>query len=116
MKNKPLAQSINHQAVLHSLHASGPATYLELELRIGRAGMHRNVNYLQQLGFIKGQPKKRGLLRVYEITKAGMEAVGIDMPEAKTPGFKVTPYIPAYVPVRAGSMRAFSLPSRGIGA
>lgn len=116
MTDNTIAQSANHQAVLHNLYTFGPATYVELELRIGRSGMRRSINYLQQKCMIFGQPEKKGLLRVYEITRTGKHAIGIDRPEPRTSVYKVAPYVPAvFTPARAGAMKAFAIPSRGLG-
>ena len=115
MKNRPLAQGLNHQAVLKSLNENGPATYLELETRLQRAGLHRVANYLQQNHFIKGLPKKRGLLRVYDITKQGRRAIG--MAEEKPDFTPTDTHVYQGLELRdftgrTGAMDAYYLPSK----
>lgn len=113
--NLRLAQGDAHQAVLHSLHKQGPATYLDLELRLARPGLHRVVNYLQQGRFIRGQTKKAGRLRVYEITDDGLNAIGLFKPQGPTPLSLRPAYVPPSATVaRAGALDAFAIPSRGM--
>lgn len=107
------AQADAHQAVLHQLHAVGPATYLDLEYRLNRPGLDRVVKYLRQNDFIQGQPKKAGRLRVYEITDTGRKAIGLldNLPEPtsmhRRPDY--VPPAPGYT--RPGALDAFMIPS-----
>ena len=116
MSHKTVKTDAN-RAVLYSLHHAGPATYLDLELRLSRPNLHRVVNYLQKNDFIVGQPKKRDRLRVYEISVNGLKAMGLseDEPQAK-PALITVYHRPVYVPpapilMRPGAMDAFMIPS-----
>lgn len=110
-----IAQQPRYQAALNSLDSHGPSTYIELEYRLSATGMHRVVNYLQQAGMIKGQPKKAANLRVYEITDLGRKAIGHTI----QPSPPMRPLVTerptwepsASSPIRAGAMAAYAIPS-----
>ena len=113
-----IAQQPRYQRALQHMAEHGPASYLDLEYRLGISGMHRVVSYLQQHQMIIGLPKKeRGVPRKYEITKLGRRAVGQDDASTSTPPTRTRlTDLPAWVPgpdapSRPGAMAAYSIPS-----
>lgn len=113
-----IAQQPRYQRALQHMAEHGPASYLDLEYRLGISGMHRVVGYLQQHQMVIGLPKTtRGVPRKYEITPIGRRAIGQHAPIASAPPTRTRlTDLPAWVPgpsgpSRPGSMAAYSIPS-----
>lgn len=106
-----------YQRALNHLAEHGPASYLDLEYRLGILGMHLVVAYLQRKKLITGMPKEaRGIPRKYEITPLGRCAIagavfqGEQHKRISVKDREVWIPRPAE-PSRAGAMRAYSIPS-----
>lgn len=111
-----VAQQPRYQHALKSLAHEGPASYIDLERRLGMPGMHRVVGYLQQHNMAIGLKKTaRGEPRKYQITALGREAIGqaVQPDLVQRPSLYQRPtWTPGPImPARHGSMAAFSIPS-----
>lgn len=107
-------------SILNLMHERGSLNYLEIEQTLGIAHGLRRICSLQSDGYIKALPKEHGQLKRYVLTQAGARVIGQHLHEQKNLSRSVMPFPvwnpPAFSCQRPGAMRAFSLPSRGIGA
>jgi DNA-binding PadR family transcriptional regulator len=110
MTKRKVAGNDRHKKVLECLEEHGPQTYLEVEFKLGVSGVHRIINYLQQHMLIVGQPKKRGLLRVYQITDSGKAVIGRESSTQEAPAYQKLDWVMP-TPTRPGAMDAFKLKS-----
>lgn len=112
-----IAQQPRYQRALQHMAAHGPASYLDLEYKLGIFGMHRVVTYLQQHQMIVGLPKtSRGVPRKYEITQRGRRAIGLESIDPAQPKRIAVTERPMWtpnpaLPSRPGAMQAYTIPS-----
>jgi len=106
--------------VLNILRERGSANYLEIEHSLNMANVIDRIRSLRQHGYIEALPKERGQLKRYKLTTEGSRLIGLHIKQQSDSARNVMS-LPKYVPqvctpARAGAMRAFSIPSRGIKA
>lgn len=108
-------------AMLNVLHQRGPMTCLEIERALGMPQMDKEVSRARGSGQIASMKKVRLEPVKYKLTHEGYEALTAHLARqnalARPAISQLPPYVPPRpAPVRAGSLDAFALPSRGIGA
>lgn len=105
-------------AVLHHLAKHGDKNRLELERELGIAQLPNVITKLRRSVYVTSLAKERGELMRYQITAHGRSAIGAHLQRQQSmryrPLHELPPYVPKESPVRAGSMRAYQLPSRGM--
>lgn len=116
MKKAEFNKSAKNMRVLNCLLRYGPQNYLEIERKIGMPNVAEVLLGLNARHLVVSQPKKRNLLKVYEITDAGQKFLDENDLFGKAPSVYRPVYTPLVIkeaPVREGSMRAFELKSVG---
>lgn len=105
-------------AVLNLLAKQDALTRLEIERVLGIAQVENIINRLRKGLHIAPLPRVKGDLTRYKITKSGREVIGEHVEKQQSlrhrPISELPLYVPTESPVRPGSMRAYSLPSRGM--
>ena len=105
-------------AVLNYLAVHGDKNRLELERELGMAQLADHISKLIRGTHIVSFKRERGELVRYQITNSGRNVIGSHLQRQDSlrsrPISELPPYIPKTEHVRAGSMYAYSLPSRGM--
>jgi hypothetical protein len=103
--------------VLNCLSDGIPRNFLQVETATQQNSLIDLMHKLKKSEYIEALPKTPGALIRYRITSKGQGILGITMAEKSALSARnvmsLPPYIPtAMKPPRAGSMAAFSIPSR----
>ena len=105
-------------AVLSLLAKSTALTRLEIERILGIAQVENIISRLRKGLHVAPLPRVKGEFTRYKITNSGREIIGEHVEKQQSlrarPLSELPLYVPSEMPVRAGSMRAYSLPSRGM--
>lgn len=108
-------------ALLNVLHEHGSLSCLEVERLLGIAPLSKDIGNAKQVGQIVALKKERLQPVKYRLTQDGYRVLSEHLTRQQSLARPALSQLPAYVPptpmpVRAGAMVAYGLPSRGIGA
>lgn len=108
-------------ALLNVLHEHGPLSCLEVERLLGIAPLGKEIGKAKQMGQLVSLKRERLQPVKYRLTHDGYQVLSEHLQKQQSLSRPPVSQLPAYVPpkpmpVRAGSMVAYGLPSRGIGA
>lgn len=105
-------------AILHHLAKHESKSCFEMELELGLSQLRTHISKLVQNRHIVSLPKKRCEPVQYQIANSGRNVIGAHLQKQESlryrPMSELPPYVPKSMPVRAGSMNAYALPSRGL--
>lgn len=103
--------------VLHCLSDGRPRSFLQIEMETQQNSLLDLMHKLKKSEYIEAMPKTARELIHYRITLKGQGILGLTMAEKSALSARNVMSLPAYIPKtmqppRAGSMAAYSIPSR----